>query len=88
MQPFYILDNPLFWIYNADMLKVKYEIDGECQEISAKNLTEAMDIAKNLNCYVTIAGDGMEFCGMFGARIIENGLLPDGTNYEWKKRRI
>lgn len=65
------------------MFKVKYDD----LEVEAVDLDSAMSIARGLGCFVTIVGHDMEFCGMFGASIITDNVLPDGTNYEWKKRR-
>jgi len=50
-------------------------------------LDEAMKFSKELNCFVTIKGDGMELVGIFGADAVDNGKLPDGTSYTWMKRR-
>lgn len=50
-------------------------------------LDEAMKFSKELNCFVTIKGNGMELVGKFGADAVENGKLPDGHDYTWMKRR-
>jgi hypothetical protein len=47
-----------------------------------------MAFAKELGILVTINGGGMEIVGKFGADEIKDGLLPDGADYTWKKRRI
>ena len=62
----------------------------ESKEVSKEfvTLSEAMEFSKELNCFVTIKGDGMELVGMFGSDAVENGKLPDGHDYTWKKRRI
>ena len=54
---------------------------------AALDLSEAMAKAKTLGCFVRIVGDGMEIVGHFGADSIEDGVLPDGEDYGWKKRR-
>ena len=51
-------------------------------------LDEAMKFSKELDCFVTISGNGMEIVGMFGADSIKDGKCPDGHDYTWKKRRI
>jgi hypothetical protein len=51
------------------------------------SLDSAMGHAKQLNCLVTIKGNGMEIVGLFGADSIENGVCPDGAPYTWMKRR-
>jgi hypothetical protein len=58
-----------------------------CEE-EVKDLSEAMAFAKELGILVTINGGGMEIVGKFGADEIKDGLLPDGVDYTWKKRRI
>jgi len=57
-----------------------------CAE-EVKDLSEALAFAKELGILVTINGDGMEIVGVFGADSVNNGKLPDGTNYSWYKRR-
>jgi hypothetical protein len=64
---------------NADNAICKQEVEG---------LTPAMEVAKELNCLVTIKGNGIEVVGLFGADSIEDGKCPDGVAYTWKKRRI
>jgi hypothetical protein len=51
------------------------------------DLTLALARATELGIPVTINGGGMELVGTFGSAGIENGLLPDGTDYSWYKRR-
>lgn len=50
-------------------------------------LIEAMAYAKTLGTFVTISGEGMEICGVFGVAGVENGKLPDGNEYTFFKRR-
>jgi hypothetical protein len=66
------------------MYKVKYEN----KENEFVTLDEALKFSRELNCFVSIQGNGMELVGIFGADEIKDGKLPDGTNYTWKKRRI
>jgi hypothetical protein len=65
--------------------------------IEVKNKTEtrefetfelAMNWAKTLNEFVSINFNGHEFVGKFGSDEIKQGVLPDGHEYTWKKRRI
>lgn len=65
------------------MYEVKWKEDSK-QFIT---LDEAMKFSKELNCFVTIVGDGMELVGMFGSDSVNNGKLPDGNDYTWMKRR-
>jgi hypothetical protein len=54
---------------------------------SAHTLDEAMTFAKGYAEFVSIKGDTFELVGLFGADEIKQGILPDGTEYTWKKRR-
>ena len=54
---------------------------------SAHTLDEAMRFAKGYAEFVSIKGDTFELVGLFGADQITQGILPDGTEYTWKKRR-
>ena len=65
-----------------------YKVIYEEVEINVETLDEAMACAKVLNKFVTIKSNGMEIVGMFGADTVEDGVLPNGFTYEWKKRRI
>ena len=56
--------------------------------LPAENLYEAMIAAKEIGGFVKIVGEGMELVGNFGADSVEDGVLPSGEVYEWKKRRI
>ena len=46
-----------------------------------------MEWAKTIAEFVTITGGGYEIVGKFGSDSIINGVLPDGNEYTWKKRR-
>ena len=65
-----------------------YEVQSSIVTITVTTLDEAMKVAKILNEFVTIKGNGMEVVGKFGADTITEGVLPDGFTYDWKKRRI
>jgi len=62
----------------------------ETKEVTKEFVTldEAMKFSKELNCFVSIKGGGMELVGIFGADEIKDGKLPSGVDYTWKKRRI
>ena len=64
-----------------------YLVVCEDKEIEAVDLASARDVAKTLNQFVTISGNGMEIVGMFGADSIRDGVCPDGVEYTWRKRR-
>ena len=63
------------------MYKVKYQEN----EISVADLESAMQLAKELNVFVTISGPGFEVCGIFGVDSVKDGLCPDGVVYDWNK---
>ena len=52
---------------------------------SCKTLDEALIFSKAYSFFVTIKGDGFEVVGKFGVDAIENGLCPDGVEYDWDK---
>ena len=62
-----------------------YKITGKEDEYKVLTLAEAMNLAKNMNEFVTIKGNGIEVCGMFGVDSIKDGLCPDGVAYDWNK---
>ena len=65
------------------MYRVVYD---DC-EVEAVDLQAAMDVAKVLDRFVTIFGDGVEIVGRFGADSVKDGVCPDGVEYTWRKRR-
>ena len=65
------------------MIEVKSKEDSK----EFETLALAMTWAKELGEFVTIRVNGMELVGKFGSDEIKDGVLPDGTNYTWKKRR-
>jgi hypothetical protein len=67
--------------------KKMYRVVCEDQEVEVENLQAAMDVAKVLDCFVSIFGEGMEIVGRFGADSIKDGVCPDGVEYTWRKRR-
>ena len=69
------------------MYNVEWKMSDVTQTRECVDLAEAMDFAKELNCLVTIKGNGMEIVGLFGADSIKDGKTPDGVDYTWMKRR-
>jgi hypothetical protein len=69
------------------MYKVLWKIGDDQFEREFDNLGPAMDWAKTIAVFVTITGNGMEIVGKFGVDSVEDGLCPDGVEYNWKKRR-
>lgn len=66
-------------------LKFKVIYRGVDKELDT--LDQAMCYAKTLNEFVTIKGESFELVGKFGVDSINDKVLPDGSTYEWKKRR-
>jgi hypothetical protein len=63
------------------------DAENDLCEREFNNLAPAMDWAKTLALFVTIKGADYELVGKFGVDSIVEGVLPDGTDYTWKKRR-
>lgn len=55
------------------------------EEKEFATLDLAMAHAKLLNVFVTIKGDALEICGVFGVDSVRDGKCPDGVAYDWNK---
>ncbi len=73
-------DYPLHFMYNVK------DSDGDLRG-RASTLSQAMEMAKLIDEFVTISGPNFEVCGLFGVDSIDSGICPDGVAYTWKKRR-
>jgi hypothetical protein len=62
-----------------------YKVIGKEETFKVLTLSEAMNVAKSLNEFVSIVGEGFEVVGMFGVDSIKNGVCPDGVKYDWNK---
>jgi hypothetical protein len=62
-----------------------YKIIGKEETFKVLTLTEAMNVAKSMNEFVSIQGPDFEVCGIFGVDSIKNGVCPDGVAYDWDK---
>lgn len=62
-----------------------YKIIGKEETFKVLTLSEAMNVAKSLNEFVSIVGEGFEVVGMFGVDSVKNGVCPDGVKYDWNK---
>ena len=49
------------------------------------DLESAMQHARQLDRFVTIAGPDFEVCGRFGVDSVQAGVCPDGVAYDWSK---
>jgi hypothetical protein len=58
---------------------------GKEEKFKVLTLSEAMNVAKSLNEFVTIKGPAFEIVGIFGVDTVANGLCPDGIAYDWNK---
>lgn len=73
-------DYPLHFMYNVK------DSDNNLRG-RANSLSQAMEMAKLIDEFVTISGPNFEVCGLFGVDSIDSGICPDGVAYTWKKRR-
>ena len=62
-----------------------YKVIGKEETFKVLTLSEAMNVAKSLNEFVSIVGEGFEVVGMFGVDSIKDGVCPDGVKYDWNK---
>lgn len=62
-----------------------YKVIGKEETLKVLTLSEAMNVAKHMNEFVTIQGADFEVCGLFGVDTVENGHCPDGVAYDWNK---
>lgn len=64
---------------------------GEAGAVECLTLTEALkwagELRENGNRFVTIASENPNSVGRPGVDSVEDGQLPDGTDYTWRKRR-
>ena len=67
------------------MYNITWKVNNVVYEKEIEDLNLAMNWAKELNCFVTIKGNGMEVVGKFGVDAVEDGKCPDGTVYDWNK---
>ena len=64
-----------------------FKVIGKEETFKVLTLAEAMNVAKSMNEFVRIVGKDFEVVGIFGADSIEEGICPDGIDYDWRKRR-
>ena len=50
-------------------------------------LQKSAELRKSNCSFVTMVSENPDCVGQMGVDSIVDGKLPDGTNYEWKKRR-
>jgi hypothetical protein len=62
-----------------------FKVKGKNVEYEVYSLDDAMFLAKKMNEFVSIIGDGFEVCGRFGVDSIVDGKCPDGVAYDWNK---
>lgn len=62
-----------------------FKVIGKNVEYEVYSLNDAMFLAKKMNEFVTISGNGFEVCGMFGVDSVVDGKTPDGVAYDWNK---
>jgi hypothetical protein len=64
-----------------------FRVIGKEETFKVLTLAEAMNIAKNMNEFVTIKSSEFEIVGIFGVDSVKDGVCPDGIDYSWRKRR-
>jgi hypothetical protein len=64
-----------------------FKVIGKEETFKVLTLAEAMNLAKNMNEFVTIKGESFEIVGIFGVDTIKDSVCPDGIEYSWRKRR-
>jgi hypothetical protein len=75
------------------MYKIYYTNEhNEARSYDESTLKEALLIVEGLrnntrNSFVTMVCENPNSVGKPGVDSITNGVLPDGSNYEWRKRR-
>ncbi len=62
-----------------------FKVIGKEETLKVLTLSEAMNVAKHMNEFVTISGPDFEIVGMFGVDSIKDGKCPDGVAYDWNK---
>ena len=67
------------------MKQKMYKVIGKEETFKVLTLAEAMNLAKNMNEFVTIKSAEFEIVGMFGVDSVKDGKCPDGIAYDWDK---
>ena len=62
-----------------------YKVIGKEETLKVLTLSEAMNVAKHMNEFVTIKSKDYELVGMFGVDSVKDGVCPDGIAYDWNK---
>lgn len=64
---------------------------GEAGAVECLTLTDALrwatELRDNGNRFVTIASENPNSVGQPGVDSVKDGVLPDGEEYTWRKRR-
>ena len=74
------------------MVTVKWEdYDSQPHERACEDMWAAMELSKHLkdcaNITADIVNDDIVYVGAMGANVVLDGLLPNGEEYGWYKRR-
>lgn len=73
-----------FRIYYSDVHGIPHAVD--CSEIAAALATANEKRSQGFE-FVTLASVNSEQVGKMGVDSVENGRLPNGSNYTWRMRR-
>lgn len=73
------------------MFKVYWTYGEESYGICFDKMTDALDHCKTLResgrIFVTMVSENPDSIGKSGVDSVEDGMLPNGDTYGWKKRR-
>jgi hypothetical protein len=76
------------------MYKVYYTdpVDSKAYSWDCEILTDALTVSERFRkegmSFVTMVSQNPNVVGKPGVDAVEDGILPNGSNYTWKKRRI
>lgn len=76
------------------MYKVYYtgaDDSANAMSFDSTRMTDALNAVQDLRkmglTFVTMVCENTDHVGQMGVTTVENGRLPDGTDYDWRKRR-
>lgn len=82
----------IFWIEDTSTPTFPNFSEPKCRRFSDIQLTEALAFANAKRkeptaSYVVISSQSSDRVGQSGVDSVEDGRLPNGDDYDWKKRR-
>lgn len=81
----------VFWLEDTSGIGEEAYFEPRCEDCG-NNMTVAMAVVekrrKRWDCkHVTLSSENPDQIGKMGVQSVENGKLPDGSDYTWKMRR-